>query len=158
MSCVLRLVRPAPEELDYRRSLLADPATMSYNAKWGGTVSFPTERWAEWYQKWVQTDDKTYFYRYLYAEDAKGFVGEAAYHYDAEYRAHMVSIIIEGRRRGRGYGREGLRLLMEAAKTNGVAKLCDSIAIDNPAIALFLSMGFAETWRNGDVIMLERML
>ena len=155
---MLRLVRPAPEELDYRQSLLADPVTMSYNDKWGGVISFPRERWDEWYRGWVLDGGGDRFYRYLYAEDAKRFVGEAAYHYDAEYRAHMVSVIVESRRRGHGYGREGLRLLMEAAKVNGVARLCDNIAIDNPAITLFLSMGFAETWRNEDMIMLERIL
>ena len=155
---MLRLVRPAPEELDYRRSLLADPATMSYNAKWGGTIFFPNERWAEWYQKWVQPDDRAYFYRYLYAEDLKKFVGEAAYHYNDEFQAHMVDIIVESECRKRGYGREGLRLLMEAAKANGVMKLRDNIAADNPSITLFLSMGFAEIWRNEDIIMLERIL
>lgn len=155
---MLQLVKPTLEQLDYRQSLMADPATMSYNAKWGGTIGFPKERWAVWYGDWVQTDDVEYFYRYLYAEDAKRFVGEVAYHYDPEYQAYMVNVIVESGCRGRGYGREGLRLLMEAAKANGVTKLCDDIAADNPAIAMFLGMGFAETWRNEDIIMLERIL
>ena len=44
--------------------------------------------------------------------------------------------------RGRGYGREGLRLLCQAARKNGVDVLYDDIARDNSAIELFLSEGF----------------
>ena len=39
--------RKALEDLDYRRSLLADPNTMSYNEKWGGAIDFPEKNWAE---------------------------------------------------------------------------------------------------------------
>ena len=60
--------------------------------------------------------------------------------------------------RGKGYGREGLRLLMDAAKANGVEKLCDDIAADNPSIALFKEMGFSEEWRNDDAVMMAKTL
>ena len=49
-------------------------------------------------------------------------------------------------------------LLMDAAKANGVAKLCDDIAADNPSIALFKKMGFSEEWRNDDAVMMAKTL
>ena len=112
----LRLYKPALEDLDYRRSLLADPNTMSYNEKWGGAIDFPEKNWEPWYKSWVSADESQRYYRYLYAEDSQCFVGEAAYHYDAACQAHMVNLLVEARYRGRGYGNEGLLLLMKAAK------------------------------------------
>lgn len=98
------------------------------------------------------------FYRYIYSEEENYFVGEASYRYDEGYGEYIVNIIIEHKHRGKGYGREGLRLLMDAAKANGVEKLCDDIAADNPSIALFKKMGFSEEWRNDDAVMMAKTL
>ena len=71
---MLRLYKPAFEELGYRRSLLSDPATMSYNEKWGGTVDFPKEKWEAWYGQWLLADKRERWYRYLYSENEGCFV------------------------------------------------------------------------------------
>ena len=154
----LRLYKPALEDLDYRRSLLADPNTMSYNEKWGGAIDFPEKNWEPGYKSWVSADESQRYYRYLYAEDFQCFVGEVAYHYDAACQAHMVNLLVEARYRGRGYGNEGLLLLIKAAKENGITRLCDDIAIDNPSISLFLRVGFTEVWRSDACIMVELVL
>ena len=60
--------------------------------------------------------------------------------------------------RGRGYGREGLQLLCDAAKKNGVDVLRDDIAVDNPAALLFLKAGFTEEYRTNEIIMLKKDL
>ena len=60
--------------------------------------------------------------------------------------------------RGKSYGSEGLRLLCEAAKMNGVDVLRDDIAIDNPAVDLFLKAGFTEEYRTDEIIMLKKDL
>ena len=78
--------------------------------------------------------------------------------YNVKWGEYIVNIIIEHKHRGKGYGREGLRLLMDAAKANGVEKLCDDIAADNPSIALFKEMGFSEEWRNDDAVMMAKTL
>ena len=44
---------PRPDELWFRRKMLADEATMAYNRAYGGTVDFPEERWPDWYGRWV---------------------------------------------------------------------------------------------------------
>ncbi len=61
-------------------------------------------------------------------------------------------------RRGVGYGSRGLDLLCDAAKKNGVALLYDDIAIENPAITLFLKHGFVEEYRTDEIIMLKKEL
>ena len=153
---MLELVTPAPEDLWFRKKLLADEATMSYNHAWGGTIDFPREKWQDWYDFWVAQTDGRRFYRYL--RDEKGFVGEIAYHYDPEYYGYIANVIIFSEFRGRGYGAEGLQMLCEAAKENGIVVLYDDIAIDNPAAGLFLKQGFREAYRTEEKIILKKDL
>ena len=51
-----------------------------------------------------------------------------------------------------------IQLLCDAARENGVEFLYDDIAIDNPAISLFLNSGFAEAYRTSEYIMLKKDL
>lgn len=60
--------------------------------------------------------------------------------------------------RGKGYGNIGLERLCNAAKKNGVDVLYDDIAIDNPAITMFLKHGFIEEYRTKKIIMLRKEL
>ena len=153
----LVLYRPKLEELDFRRALLADPDTMAYNHAYGGTIPFPRERWASWHERWVERPEKR-FYRYLRETAGGRFVGETAYHWDEELGEFICDVIVAARYRGRGYGRQGLALLCEAARERGVARLCDNIAPDNPSVSLFLSMGFRERLRNEEYVLVERTL
>lgn len=155
---MLKLIKPEISQLEYRQKLIADRDTMAYNAKWGGTIDFPPEKWEKWYERCLNDANDKQFYRYIYSEEDNCFVGEVAYRYDEGYGEYIANIIIEYKHRGKGYGGEGLRLLMDAAKANGVAKLCDDIAADNPSIALFKEMGFSEEWRNDDAVMMAKKL
>ena len=155
---LLSLYKPELEELRFRQKLLADPDTMSYNRKWGGTIDFPREKWKDWYQRWVGADEKKRFYRYLVNTSEKMFVGEAAYHYDESRDIFLCDIIVYAGYRGNGYGTEGLRLLCEAAKGNGVAVLYDDIAADNPAVKLFLDNGFTVEQRTEDIVTVKKIL
>ena len=153
---MLELYRPALPDLWFRQAFLADPETMSYNHAWGRTIQFPESAWAEWYARWVKRPAGRRYYRYLRA--GEHFVGEIAWHWDAERQLHIADVIIAAKYRGRGYGRAGLRLLCEAAREAGIAQLYDDIAIDNPAISLFLSEGFVEEYRTNEIIMLKKAL
>ena len=137
--------------------MLADAETMSYNHAWGGTVEFPERCWAGWYEHWVVRTEGKRFYRYLKNESGE-FVGEAAYHCDADLGCHVADVIVYAKYRGRGYGGQALELLCSAAKNNGLAVLYDNIAVDNPAIGLFLRHGFSEEYRTDDIIMLKKEL
>ncbi|MBE6115714.1 MAG: GNAT family N-acetyltransferase [Erysipelotrichaceae bacterium] len=129
---------------------------MSYNHAWGGTISFSEEKWQNWYDRWVINHENKRYYRYL--KDEKGFVGEIAYHYDPEYDGYVADVIIFSQFRGRGYGSQGLKLLCEAAKENGIKVLYDDIAIDNTAISLFKKQGFFEVNRTYEKIILKKDL
>lgn len=151
----LDLYIPQYEDLWFRKMLMSDEATMSYNHAYGGTIDFPESKWMDWYDRWVQNTEGKRFYRYLRNGEQK-FVGEIAYYYDGE--KYITDVIIYSRYRGKGYGKEGLRLLCEGAKKRGIEELYDDIAIDNPAITLFLQMGFAEEYRTEEIVMLKKKL
>ena len=151
---MLELYRPEPEDLWFRKKLLADPGTMSYNFRYGGTIDFPESRWKSWYAVWVECTDGSRYYRYL--KDG-AFVGEAAYHIE-EGRC-LADVIVLSEYRGRSYGREGLWLLLEAARENGIEEIFDEIDIDNEAgIALFESAGFEKISSIGDTVILKKVL
>ena len=134
--------RPAPDELAFRAELLGDEATMAYNRAWGGTVGFPRERWASWYARWIAPGAARCFYRYLRESGSGDLVGEAAYHWDGTQGRFLADVIVHAAYRGRGYGREALTLLCEAARLHGVTELWDELAPDNGAAALFRDLGF----------------
>lgn len=136
--------------------MLSDQETMSYNHAWGGTVAFPEARWAEWYDCWLCGDGKHY---YRYVVDERGtFVGEIAYHYDEDYEDYVADVIIYARYRGHGYGGQALDALCAAAKANGVERLLDDIAIDNPALGMFERRGWTEAYRTNEKIVLVKTL
>ena len=153
---MLKAITPALEDMWFRESLMADEETMAYNHVWGGTIPFPKEDWAEWYDYWVINHEGKRYYRYL--KDENGFVGEIAYHYGSEYDGYVANIIIHSKYRGQGYGAQGLTLLCEAAKAAGITELYDDIAIDNTAIKLFLKQGFYECCRTEEIILLKKEL
>ncbi len=155
---MLKLYIPKQEDLWFRQRFMADEETMSYNHHWGGTIPFPEAEWAEWYDYWLVNHENQRFYRYLQDENNREFVGEVAYHYDARREINIADIIVYSKYRGNGFGEQGLRLLCEAARNNGVEILYDDIAIDNPAIRLFLKMGFTEEYRTEEIIMLKKKL
>ena len=70
----------------------------------------------------------------------------------------MADVIIHAEHRGKGYGSEALDMLCQEAKENGIKTLYDDIAIDNPAVGLFLKHGFIEEYRTDRIIMLRKDL
>ena len=155
---MIKLFIPKYEDLWFRQMFIADEETMSYNHHWGGTIPFPEEDWSGWYDYWIVNPEGKRFYRYLQDETNGEFVGEIAYHYDEEREIYIADIIVYAKYRGNGFGEHGLLLLCETAKANGVEILYDDIAIDNPAIKLFLKAGFYEEYRTDEIIMLKKEL
>ncbi len=154
---MISIHRPEYRDLWFRQALLADEETMSYNHAWGGTISFPEEKWADWYDFWVLNPEGKRYYRYIKNEDG-AFVGEIAYHFDGELDGYVANVIVFSKYRGSGFGAQALDALCDAARENGVARLYDDIAIDNPAVALFLRHGFTEERRTADKIILMKAL
>ena len=155
---MVTLYIPTLKDLWFRQQFLSDSETMSYNHAWGGTIDFPEDKWTNWYDFWIRNPENKRFYRYLMKADSNLFVGEAAYHYDEKWDIFIADIIIPAQYRGQGYGKAGLNLLCEAAKNNAIEVLYDDIAIDNPAVDLFLKNGFREEYRTDEIIMLKKEL
>ena len=155
---MLKLYTPKYTDLWFRKLILADQNTMEYNHKYGGTIDFNESKWNEWFSKWVDNKSKDRFYRYLLEEDSNEYVGEVAYRFDEDRKIYIASIIVYFKYRKNGYGKIGLQLLCEAAKTNGIDYLYDDIAIDNKAVNLFINNGFVERYRNDEIIMLKKKL
>lgn len=153
------LYQPRLEDLWFREKFMSDEATMSYNHAWGGTIPFPESKWPGWYDYWVINHDNKRFYRYLLRPEPDKldeFVGEAAYHFDEDRRIWIADVIVASMYRGRGYGSQGLNLLCRAAAENGIDVLYDDMAIDNPALSMFLKNGFCEEYRTDEIIMLKK--
>lgn len=155
---MITLYIPTLKDLWFHRQFLSDSETMSYNHAWGGTIDFPEDKWENWYDFWIKNPENKRFYRYLMETDSNLFVGEAAYHYDEKRDIFIADIIVPAQYRGQGYGRAGLNLLCDTAKNNGIEILYDDIAIDNPAIDLFMKNGFREEYRTDEIIMLKKEL
>lgn len=149
--------KPHLEDLWFREAMMADPKTMSYNQAWGGTIPFPREKWADWYDFWIGNPNKC-FYRYITTGKSRSFVGEAAYHYDSDMGLYLADVIISAKSRRQGFGKAGLLLLCEAAKNEKIPELYDNIAIDNSGINLFLQCGFREEYRTEEIIMLKKQI
>ena len=137
--------------------MMADTETMSYNQAWGGTIPFPKEEWPGWYDSWIVNHEGKRYYRYL-KDNAGHFIGEIAYHYDSNRNLYIADVIVYAPYRKKGYGSIGLDLLCNAAKQNGIKLLYDDIAIDNPAVTVFLKNGFIEEYRTSEIIMLKKEL
>lgn len=153
---MLELYQPALDDLWFRQNLLSDDETMAYNHAYGGTIDFSKDKWGKWYDFWIVNSGSKRFYRYL--KKGPVFLGEASYHYDEDRCLYMTDIIIFSPYRKKGFGSEGLRLLCNAAKDNGINRLYDDIAADNPAVAMFLKNGFTEEYRNDEIIMVKKDL
>lgn len=152
---MIKIYLPQKEDLWFRKLFLSDEETMSYNKAWGGAIDFAEDRWNDWYKYWVLDDEGERYYRYLINE-SNDFVGEIAYHYDGTH--YIASIIIYSKYRHNGYGKEGLKLLCQVAKENGINEIYDDIGIDNSAIKLFIDFGFNEVYRTDEIIMLKKEL
>jgi len=153
---LLELYKPQIEDMWFREQMMCDPQTMAYNHAYGGTIPFPEEYWADWHSRWITNHNNKRFYRYIKDHDV--FVGEAAYHFDPGREIYMADVIIYAPHRGKGYGRNGLLLLCEAAKANGIKELYDDIAIDNSSVVLFLKCGFVEILRTDEYVLVKKEL
>ena len=97
------------------------------------------------------------YYRYLKDDANKVFVGEISYHFDKLRNIYICDVIIKAEFRKQGFGTQGIQLLCEAAKANGVEALYDNIAADNSSAHLFLKNGFSIEFQN-EILMVKTVL
>ena len=153
---MIKLYEPHIDDLWFKEQMLKDEQTMSYNRAYGGTIPFPKECWADWYDRWLVNHNGKRFYRYVTEDDT--FIGEVAYHFDEERQMNITDVIIYAPYRGKGYGRKALMLLCQEAKEAGIQELYDDILIDNSSVALFFKCGFHEVLRTDEYVLVKKKL
>ena len=148
----IRLIKPELNDLHLKTKLLADQKTMSFNHNYGGTIIFDESKYKDWYEKWMNGNNRYYYYVFL----DNNFVGEAAYYLDDDI--YMISIIIDYNYRHMGIGSEVLKLIINDAKEKGITELYDEIAIDNPSVNMFINNGFEIVEQNKDSIIVKKKI
>jgi RimJ/RimL family protein N-acetyltransferase len=102
--------QPEFNELDFVVKLWSDKGTMK---DVGGTVTLPKERRREWYAKMVRPSDGKNFYCLIYTKQNKP-VGEVSFHrFNQIKKSAELNIKVQSKYRGKGYGKEALKLLLE---------------------------------------------
>jgi len=146
----LYLKVPKLDELGYRKMLLSDPETMSYNIGFGedknGCIDFNESLWNDWHKTWTKNTPNR-FYAYILKKDGDVPIGDVAFRYDDDLKTHIVHIIIESKHRDKGYSKEALRLLLDKAFFEcQLEKVSDNIPESRQnAIKLFEEVGFKQT-------------
>jgi len=119
----LELYVPKLDELWFYRDMMADPATMSYNAGYDpwpgyhrdtGCIDFPEEKWADWYADWVGREPER-FYAYIRRRSDGQWIGDVNFHHTPDKGWWDMGIVICAAYRGRGYAEPALRLMLDHA-------------------------------------------
>ncbi len=147
-------LRPASRaSCPFRQTMLADPATMAYNAPWAppdGCIPFPEDKWAEWLSRWENKEPERFC---GYLMDGETPVGEVCWYGHGE----GMGVVIHAPHRGKGYAQEGLRLLIDRAFSHeDVTHLCNEFEEHRTAaLHVHLAAGFRVTGRQGENLLLQ---
>lgn len=121
---MIELHVPEKADLWFRKELLSDPGTMSYNKGYNlgfpeyhndtGCIDFPEENWDIWYRRWVNAQPER-FYAYLRRRSDGAFLGEVNLYQKGPEGWYEMGIVLHSRYRGQGYSKEGMELLLQYA-------------------------------------------
>ena len=156
---ILQLYIPRAEDGWFYVKMLSDPETMAYNAPWfppDGCIPEPETEWLELQKTWIGKVPER-FYAFLQRKSDGAFVGDVNYHYNPEQDWHDMGIVIYAPERGKGYGKQGLHLLLDHAfRTDGISRLHNDFETTRDA-AYFIhkAVGFRETGLADGIIQLE---
>ena len=155
----LRLVIPRPEDGWFYVRMMSDPATMAYNAPWfppDGCIPHPEKEWERLQAEWIGQEPER-FYAFLQRISDNAFVGDVNYHRSSEGEGWDMGIVIYAPERGKGYGKQGLRLLLDRTfRIDGIASLRNDFETTrDAAYTIHRAVGFRETGREEGLIHLE---
>lgn len=139
----LSLYIPQFEELEFRRKLYSDKETMDFGDK---PFDFSKDKWKNWFDKWVKNPNKR-FYAYIVDKNTGEPVGDVNYHYDEKFGCFMIGVVILASERGKGFAQQGLKLLCEKAKMDGIEELCNVFPKERKiALHIHKKLGFKEVF------------
>lgn len=154
---------PSYKELWYRKKIMSDPETMSYNKGYElnfdeydqetGCIAFPERAWADWYTYFVGQEPLR-FYAYLVRKKDGVFIGEVNLHKNQEHPWHEMGILLEARHRGQGYSEPALKLLLQYAfeKMNVNSVHNQFEATRTAALQTHLAAGFTRCLPEGKIL------
>lgn len=154
---------PAYEELWYRRKIMQDPDTMSYNKgydmnfdgydKETGCIAFPEQEWADWYSYFVGKEPQR-FYAYIVRESDGAFIGEVNVHKEQDAPWYEMGIVLEAKYRGKNYAVEALQLLLQHAfEEMGADAVHNAFEAERTAaVRTHLSAGFTKYRQENNIL------
>ena len=154
----LRLYIPRPEDGWFYIQMMSDPATMAYNAPWfppDGCIPDAQNEWCVLQSNWIGREPER-FYAFLQRVPDGAFVGDVNYHRAPGRDWCDMGIVIYAPERGKGYGRQGLRLLLEHAFRNCVSCLHNDFeSTRGAAYRIHREAGFREIGAEDGMLHLE---
>ena len=155
----LQLYIPKPEDGWFYIKMLSDPATMSYNAPWfppDGCIPFSEAEWTDMCETWIGREPQR-FYAFLRRRSDGSFVGDVNFHYSEAHDWWDMGVLVYAPERGKGYGRQGIRLLLDRAfRTAGISRLHNEFETTrDAAYRIHKAAGFRETRIQDGIIHLE---
>ena len=155
----LQLHIPCMEDGWFYLKMMSDPATMAYNAPWfppDGCIPNPEEEWANLQEKWIGKEPVR-FYAFLQRVSDGAFVGDVNYHYNPELNRYDMGIVIYAPERGKGYGKQGLRLLADRAfRVDGISRLHNDFETTrDAAYRIHKDVGFRKVGIEDGILQLE---
>ena len=154
----LRIHIPRMEDGWFYVKMMTDPDTMAYNAPWfppDGCIPYAENEWLRLQAEWIGAEPKR-FYAFLQRVSDGAFVGDINYHFDSENAWWDMGIVIYAPERGKGYGRQGLKLLAERAFADGVELLHNEFETTRgAAYRIHREVGFRETGNENGCFNLE---
>ena len=155
----LELYIPKQNDGWFYVQMMSDPETMAYNAPWfppDGCIPDAEDEWDVLYSTWnLPMSDK--FYAYLKRKSDGQFVGDVNYHYNPKKDWYDMGIVIYAKERGKGYGKQGLQLLLDNAfRIDGISKLHNDFETARDAAhKIHKAVGFREVGIENGLIQLE---
>ncbi len=152
----LRLYIPRPEDGWFYVRMVSDPETMAYNAPWfppDGCIPEPEAGWLELQASMIGREPER-FYAFLQRKSDSAFVGDVNYHRCPGQDWCDMGIVIHAPERGKGYGLQGLRLLLEQAfRRDGVPCLHNDFEpAREAALHIHRAAGFRKTGASGGIV------
>ncbi len=139
--------------------MMRDPATMAYNAPWfppDGCIPAPEDEWRRLWASWIgKTPER--FYAFLQRKGDGAFVGDVNYHYNPKRDWYDMGIVIYAPERGKGYGKQGLHLLLDRAfQVDGISLLHNDFEpTREAAYHIHKAAGFREKGMVDGILQLE---
>ena len=155
----LRLYIPKPEDGWFYVKMLSDPATMAYNAPWfppDGCIPNPEAAWEGLCRSWIGQEPER-FYAYLQRKSDEAFVGDVNFHCAPGKAWWDVGIVIHAPERGKGYGMQGLQLLVDRAfRVDGITCLHNEFETTRgAAYRIHRAVGFRKVGTEKGCVQLE---